>query len=107
MKCNYRHNMWCNCKTPIKKYTITIESNNTNYWTIDVDEKEVWINCEISANGNQLTIGGTTITATPKVDTSEYDYEFEGWYVNWTKIVEPIYVEDEMTIEANFTRTSQ
>ena len=99
--------MWCNCKTPIKKYTITIESNNTDYWTIDVDEKEVWTNCEISANGNQLTIGGTTITATPKVDTSEYDYEFEGWYVNWTKIVEPIYVEGEMTIEANFTRVLQ
>lgn len=61
-------------------YIVTINTNNSLYGTVDVNRiTGLESGTAITVNGNQLTIGSTTVTATPAATTSEYYYTFVGW----------------------------
>lgn len=52
-------------------------------------------------NKNKITIGSTTITATPKAQTAQYSYAFDSWTVE----DDATSVTGDLTITANFTET--
>ena len=58
----------------VNQYTATIESDDTEKGTVDVSEVTADYGTAISAEGNVLTIGSTTITA-----TAESGYAFSSW----------------------------
>lgn len=58
----------------VNQYTATIESDDTDKWTVDVSEVTADYGTAISAEANVLTIGSTTITA-----TAEEWYAFSSW----------------------------
>lgn len=82
----------------VNKYNITITSSNTEYGSIDVSSiEDVEENTQIVVSGNTVTVNGTTITATPEVQTAEYNYVFSGWTCPQT-------VTKDTNIVANFSR---
>ena len=83
----------------IQTYTITIESSNTEYGTVDTTCVTVEYGSTISETFNELRIGNHTIVATTTADTPEYDYTFTGWTYSSSTVT------GEMTIVANFVRT--
>lgn len=56
-----------------------------------------------TSSDNELTIGSTTVTATPKSSDGQYSYSF----LNWTGIPSGGKVVGDVTITANFTRTEE
>ena len=61
-------------------YTVTVNSNNTNYGTVSqASVTNVANNTSISASSNVLTVGGTTITATAHAQDADYNYAFSSW----------------------------
>ena len=80
------------------EYRVTIQSNNTSYGTVDVESVTVDYGTVISVNGNKITIGEYTITATPATNTAQYTYAFGGWSTGNTSVT------GDLTITANFTR---
>ena len=58
----------------VNQYTATIVSEDTSKWTVDDDSVTADYGTAISANGNVLTIGENTVTA-----TAEEWYEFSSW----------------------------
>ena len=80
------------------QYTVTINRNNDDYGTISHTSVTVDYNTAITINSNQITIGATTITATPADQTAIYTYTFS----NWTKSPNNSSVTSAMTITANF-----
>lgn len=73
------------------QYTATIESDDTDKWTVDVSEVTADYGTSISAEANVLTIWSTTITA-----TAETGYVFASW---WTL---PETLTEDVTITATF-----
>lgn len=85
-------------------HTVTIQSNDNSYGTVShTSITGVANNATISTNGNQLTIGSTTVTATPAEKDANYSYSFS----NWTGIPSGNKVTADVTITANFTRTAR
>ncbi|MCQ2347360.1 MAG: C10 family peptidase [Paludibacteraceae bacterium] len=81
-------------------FTVNIESNNSDYGTVDVASvAEVPYGTVITTDNDKVTINGTTVTATPATATDQYTYAFTGW-TNGTVIVTK-----DTTITANFTAT--
>lgn len=63
----------------MRTYTVSFNTNNS-YGTIDKTSiTKVPYGSSINVSGNKVTIYGTTVTATPKADTAQYDYEFSSW----------------------------
>ena len=60
--------------TTVNTYTVTIASNDTDYWTVDESSLTVEYGTSISTSDNVLTIGETEVTA-----TAESGYEFTSW----------------------------
>ena len=58
----------------VNQYTVTIQSNNTDYGTVDESSVTVDYGTAISVSNNVLTIWTTEITA-----TAETGYEFSSW----------------------------
>lgn len=59
-------------------YNVTINSNNTEYGTVSSSSFSVLDGVSVTSSGNKITIGGTTIYATPKTCTDEnYEYRFK------------------------------
>ena len=83
----------------IQTFIVSIAVNNADYGTVSESSITVDYGTEISVNGNQLTIGDTTITATPTTDNPTYDYAFTGWTNTASEVTEAI------TIIANFEMT--
>lgn len=82
-------------------YTVTINTNDNSYGTVSTSTiTGVESGTGITVNGNQLTIGSTTVTATPSATTSQYYYTFIGWTNTDGTITA------DRTITANFTQTS-
>lgn len=82
----------------LRAYDITIQSNNPTFGTVDIALLEDVPNgTQISNTGNLLSVGSTTVTATPTTSTEEYQYSF----VNWTNGSGT--VTSNLTITANFT----
>ena len=84
-------------------FTVTCQSNNSSYGTVSQPSvvTNVANNTAISANGNTLTVGTTTVTATPAEKDANYSYSFN----NWSGIPSGNKVTANCTITANFTRT--
>ena len=89
-------------------YTATIARNNTSYGTVSTSSvgslsSGAAITKGTGVNINKITIGGTTVTATPAAQYADYDYAFSSWTVpgNVTTVTADI------TITANFTRTAR
>ena len=85
-------------------HTVTIKSNNVSYGTVDpATIADVANNAVISMDGNRLTVGSTTVTATPAEKDANYSYSFN----NWSGIPSGNKVTANCTITANFTRTDR
>ena len=85
----------------INTYTVTIQSNNTGYGTVNKSSVTVDYNTSISSSGATLTIGSNTATATPNANTSSYNYAFS----NWSGIPSDGKVTGNITVTANFSAT--
>ena len=82
----------------VKKFTVFISSNNTDYGKVSVGTLEnIVFGTSIVVNGNQITIGNNTVIAIPTGSSSQYTYKFTGWDAKTT-------VDDSTVITANFTR---
>ena len=85
-------------------FTVTVNSNNNSYGTVDKSSvTNVANNTSISASSNVLTVGSTTVTATPAAQDANYTYAFN----NWTGIPTGGKVTADVTVTANFTRTAR
>ena len=78
----------------VNQYTVTIQSNNTDYGTVDESSVTVDYGTAISVSGNVLTIGSNTITA-----TAWSGYSFSSWGIL------PATVTENLTITATFVLT--
>ena len=87
--------------------SIEVASNNTDYGTVDEASITAAVGDPITISNNTLTIGETTVTATPTTDTDQYDYSFTGWYNGDTEILNGSTVTEGMTITAVFERALQ
>ena len=63
----------------INSYTINIESNDTDMWTISTWEINVEYGAAIVESGNKITIGWVEIEATSNPADVQYTYEFDSW----------------------------
>ena len=85
-------------------YTVTVNSNNTNYGTVSqASVTNVANNTSISASSNVLTVGSTTITATPADQDADYNYSFS----SWSNVPASGKVTADVTVTATFTRTER
>ena len=81
--------------------TISFSTNNT-YGTLNsTTDIKVPSGTSISVDGASVTIGSTTITATPNTADSQYTYVFDGW----SGIGDATTTTRNMMIVANFSRT--
>lgn len=91
--------IWVNVKQA--RFQVVLASSNNAYGTVSPGSvSNVQDGTTVGVSGNILTIGGTTVTATPAADTAEYDYQFTGWSVS-----DGYTITTNMTITAYFTRT--
>jgi hypothetical protein len=81
-------------------YPITVTFHATDFGSVSVESIIVTYGTGIQYNENVITIGDSTITATPNQPTAQYTYSFNGW----TGIVSDVITEDTV-ITAQFTRT--
>lgn len=90
-------------------YTVDFAVNTAGYGTVSPSAqlKNIASGTAITkgtgANVNQVTVNGTTVTATPHAQDADYNYAFSNWSVtdNLTTVTKNI------TITANFTRTER
>ena len=90
-------------------HTVMLEIDETdNYGTIDRSSiADVEDATSISINGNELTIGNDTVTATPTTSDGDYTYTFSAWKNGATTLTgSSNTVTDDMTITAHFSRTN-
>ena len=89
-----------NFSATVNKYTITVNSSNTDYGTVEYvgSLTNIPYGSVIGISGNELTVNGTTVTATENSATVYYTYTFTGYSVNDETVVT-----GDMTITANFT----
>ena len=86
--------------------TASFESSNNSYGSVSPTSiADIELGTGISISDNTLTIGETTVTATPATATDEYTYSFAGWSVNGTPIDSTYTIDANVTITADFTRT--
>ncbi len=85
---------------PSTTYTVTVQSNNAEYGSVDkTSVTGVVSGTTITQDGDKLTIGETTVTATPTANTAQYTYAFDSWSGL------PATVTEDAIVTANFTRT--
>lgn len=92
----------------VNTYPVAVESNNTSWGTVSADSvSNVPYGSAITANGQNLTMNGQTVTATiVAADDAQYHYGFDGWYVGSVKIGSSgVSSDDDTTVTAVFTRT--
>ena len=84
-------------------FTVSFNSNNADYGTINISELEnVKYNSIIEINENNLTINNQTVTATPNNKDAQYTYVFDGWYIEEQKINSGYVVTFNTNIQARF-----
>ena len=83
----------------IQVYTITIESNNTSYGTVDETTLSIPYGTTYQVEGNDLVFSnGARVTPTPASSDAQYTYTFTGWSETSGTIT------GEETLTAIFTR---
>lgn len=61
-------------------YTVTVVPNNSNYGSVSpTSVTNVPYGTALSLSGSYAYVGNTKLTATPKTDTAQYDYQHTGW----------------------------
>lgn len=88
-----------NFSRSITQHTVTISMNQSGWGTVSQSSITVGYGTQISNSGTAVTIGGTTITATPTTANAQYTYGFGSWSNGSGTVTGPT------TITANFTRT--
>lgn len=64
---------------PTTEYTVTIKANDASFGTVSTTTLKVNSGTKWSSNGNVLTIGSTSVTATPSAKTAEFTYTLKSW----------------------------
>lgn len=83
-------------------FTVSASVDPAGYGTLSASSiTDVASGTAISASSNVLTVGASSITATPAATTAQYTYAFNNW--TWTPAGET--VTSDVTVTANFTRT--
>ena len=84
-----------------EKITITIEVNNSEYWTVSSGSiLDVLSWTSIATSWNELKIWTQTVIATPTISTNQYSYSFKDWEIDCGNVVT-----GNCTITGNFART--
>ena len=84
-------------------FTATISTSPAAYGSVSMSSiADIPAGTAITQSGNTLTIGSTTVTATPATATAEYTYAFDSWTINPAGNT----VTADITITAIFTRTA-
>lgn len=90
------------------EYTVSFAVNEPTYGTVSASSvTDVPIDSTFTVNSNEITINGTTVTATA-TDTVQYDSTFVGWYdaaTGGNEITSSSTVTSNMTVYARFTVT--
>jgi len=83
-------------------YTVSFVASPSSYGSVNATRVyDVPYGSYFSISGNKCTINGTTVTATAKTDTAQYDYSFGSWSVtNSTRVTA------DKTVYAYFDRTT-
>lgn len=69
-----------NFTATINEYTVTIQPNNADYGTVSpTTVLNVPYDTVIAVDGDEITIDGTTVTATPNEQTVQYVFSFGSW----------------------------
>lgn len=89
-------------------HTVNIDRNITDYGTVSTASvSDVADGATISVNDDEITIGETTVTATPTTSDGDYTYTFSAWKNGATTLTgSSNTVTDDMTITAHFSRTN-
>ena len=88
-------------------YTATIEPNNNSYGSVSSGSVAgIEPGTAVTISNNTLTIGETTVTATPTTATDQYTYGFTNWTVSGDPITTGYTINANVTIVANFTQTT-
>ena len=96
--------IYANFNRTLNMYTITIQSNNTEYGNVSDTVISAGYGTVIRANGSTLQIGSQTVTATPEPQSQQYVYSFNNWTRN-NQQISVVNVNGDMTIVANFIHT--
>lgn len=91
--------VYASFKEFVRKVTVYIVSNNTDYGTVSVSTlNNVPYGATITVNGNTVTINGQSVTANANTATAQYTYIFANWTADAT-------VGNDTIITANFSRS--
>lgn len=82
----------------VNNYTVTFDAN-PSHGSVSPSSLSVPYGTVITESANTLSVGGTTVTATPNDPDIQYSYSFYGWSIPQTT------VEGDMTVTAMFTLT--
>ena len=93
-------NVTANFTRTVNQYTVTISTSPTGYGSVNTSSVTVDYGSAISTMSNVLSIGSTTVTATPTAATAQYTYSFSSWSNNAAG-----QVTGNMTITASFVRS--
>lgn len=104
LQCWRENDEFCNCGESVTPptpptpttYTVTITSNDTDMWNVDIEELIVEEGTSVTTNDNVLTIDTVDVTA-----IAEAWYSFSNWSdSDWNDLPETITWD--ITIVANF-----
>lgn len=87
-----------NFSRTVNDYTVTFDAN-PSHGSVSPSSLTVPYGTVITESANTLSVGGTTVTATPNDPDIQYSYSFYGWSIPQTT------VEGDMTVTAMFTLT--
>ena len=86
--------------------TASIESSNDSYGTVSTASvPDIVPGTVATISDNTITIGETTITATPAAATDEYTYSFTNWTVDDSPVTSTYTIDVDTTFTANFARS--
>ena len=94
----------------VNNYTVSIQSNNTDYGTVDVGSIPNTPYGSVihlsGTNDNILTLNGSVVTATASDPNAYYTYGFDGYSTDGTPVQDGDVITGARTIVANFSQTA-